>query len=319
MSTTLRLGSVLGMLALVAGAAACGGEAMPVTAAAPASGPPLAGAPAPPPPPPAMAESSVGPMDGAGPGGMHQPVTAAPRAESGGGSKAASTPQAAPEPQDRPGLGTQWGETRQSRISTVPFVRADSGTPFATAGLFYNDEEGARAMASSAGFRRTSAGSFTVANGLVSLGLRDERGVFFTGFVAGDKSYAVGESGRRYTIVVHNNTDSRLECVLSVDGLDVLDGKTASYGKRGYLVDPRGDLEVDGFRQSTDTVAAFRFGSVRGSYANQKHGDTRNVGVIGLAIFNEQGTHPVPFNQQEVDRRNNANPFPGQFATPPGS
>ena len=66
-----------------------------------------------------------------------------------------------------------------------------------------------------------------------------------------------------------------------------------------------------------DTVAAFRFGSVRGSYAAQKTGDSRNVGVIGVAIFNERGTNPFNSSSDEAQRRRDANPFPGQFATPP--
>ncbi len=64
-----------------------------------------------------------------------------------------------------------------------------------------------------------------------------------------------------------------------------------------------------------DAVAAFRFGPVRESYANEKYHDTRNVGVIGIALFNEIGTNPWTWN--EVRRRLRANPFPGQFATPP--
>jgi hypothetical protein len=126
----------------------------------------------------------------------------------------------------------------------------------------------------------------------------------------------VGESGERYSIVLRNNTSVRLEVVLSVDGLDVLDGKSASFAKRGYIMDPRDEVEVDGFRQSLDEVAAFRFGSVRGSYVGQKTGDTRNVGVIGIALFNEAGSNPV-WTPEEVQRRREANPFPGQFATPP--
>ena len=158
---------------------------------------------------------------------------------------------------------------------------------------------------------------FSVAGGLVSVGLRDESGRFFTGFSAGGHNYSVGESGHRYTVVLRNNTNFRLEAVLSVDGLDVLDGKAAAFAKRGYIMDPRSELEIDGFRQSMDAVAAFRFGSVRGSYAGQKTGDTRNVGVIGVALFNEIGTNPVPWTPEEVQRRRDANPFPGQFATPP--
>ena len=258
--------------------------------------------------------------EGSGPGAPPSTSPSQPSGGVAGESRAAPKKMdSAPEPSDRPGLGTQWGESRDSRITTVPFVRADQGTPFATASVYYNDAEGANAMASASGFRRTGAGAFTVANGSVNVGLRDEHRSFLSGFIAGDRSYVIGEAGRRYTIVIKNRTNARFECIISVDGLDVLDGKAAAFSKRGYLVDPGGELEVDGFRQSTEQVAAFRFGSVRGSYANQKHGETRNVGVIGVALFNERGSNPVPWSPEEVNRRNDANPFPGQFATPPGS
>ncbi|MDI1449287.1 hypothetical protein [Polyangium sp. 6x1] len=223
-----------------------------------------------------------------------------------------------PEPQNRPGLGTEWGETRSSSITTVAFQRAEPTSPFSMASMFYNDEEGARAMANAAGFRRTSGGVTPVAGGALLIGLRDENGAFLNGFVASDKTYTVGEAGRRYTIVIRNRTPNRIECVVSVDGLDVIDGRAASFSKRGYLVQPHGELEIDGFRQSVDAVAAFRFGSVRGSYAAKKSGgDSRNVGVIGFAFFHERGTNPFPWTNDEVNKRHDANPFPGQFATPP--
>jgi hypothetical protein len=224
---------------------------------------------------------------------------------------------AAADPAARPGLGTEWGETRTSRISNVTFLRADAATPFTTAALFYNDEQGARAMAGVAGFQRTPAQAFPMAGGAVAIGLRSESGRFLSGFTAGERRFVVGEAGIRYSIVLRNLTPNRFECVVSVDGLDVLDGKAASFSKRGYILDPHGELEIDGFRQSMEEVAAFRFGSVRGSYANQKHGDARNVGVIGVALFHERGT--APWTPDEVNRRNQANPFPGQFAKPPGT
>jgi hypothetical protein len=251
---------------------------------------------------------------------------AAPRAEAGTASapvreqswRDAKKADKAMEPErraDRPGLGTEWGETRVSSISRVSFERADPSSPFTALALNYNDQQGANAMASAS---RESVGSFDMASGLVTVALRDEHGRFFRGFVSGQRDYVIGEAGRRYTIVLHNNTDHRLEAVLSVDGLDVMDGKAASFGKRGYILDPRGDLEVDGFRQSTDTVAAFRFGSVRNSYAGQKTGDTRNVGVIGVALFHEAGSAQPVWSNEEIRRRRNANPFPAEFATPPG-
>lgn len=215
----------------------------------------------------------------------------------------------------RPGLGTEWGETRYSSISRVSFERADAGSPFASLSLFYNDRAGANAMAS---VHRALGSSFSVAGGLVSVELRGEGGRPLHGFVSAGRSTVLGEAGQRYAIVLKNHTASRFEVVLSVDGLDVMDGKSASFDKRGYILDGHGELEVDGFRQSTATVAAFRFGAVRDSYAEQKHGDSRNVGVIGVALFHEQGVPQPVWSADEIRRRKSANPFPGTFATPPG-
>jgi hypothetical protein len=244
------------------------------------------------------------------------PSPAASAAPTWTGDRAGEVAQA--EQPTRPGLGTEWGETLNSRITSTPFIRADSSSAFAMSSMFYNDATGARAMANANGTPRATSGTFSMAGGIISMGLRDENGHFLSGWVSGDKNYVIGEAGTRYTIVLRNRSPFRFEVVLSVDGLDVIDGKDASFTKRGYILDPRGELEVEGFRQSVDQVAAFRFGSVSGSYANQKHGETRNVGVVGVALFHERGTDPSSWSDNEVDIRHNANPFPGQFATPPG-
>lgn len=217
-------------------------------------------------------------------------------------------------PQDRPGLGTKWGETRISRVASTAFERA-SKQPLAVAAINYNNAAGIRAMAGAVEWRREWPRLRTSAGSLVSVGLRDQSGNFLPGLSIGDRWFVVGEEGRRYSIVVRNRTALRLEVVLSVDGLDVIDGRPASFRKRGYLIDPHRQLVVEGFRQSTEAVAAFRFGPVRESYAQQKYGDTRNVGVIGVAIFNERGTNP--WTDREVEKRLKADPFPGRFATPP--
>jgi hypothetical protein len=245
---------------------------------------------------------------------------ASPPAQAGGAmadDRAAPSVAAEPEKRDRPGLGTEWGETLSSRITTVSFERADASQPMAVAQVFYNDEEGVREMTERSRFPRSSTDAFSIAGGAVRVALRDQGGGFLSGFTAGSKNLIIGDSGRRYTIVLKNETDRRFECVVSVDGLDVIDGAEASFQKRGYLLDPHAELEIDGFRQSVDEVAAFRFGSVRDSYSNQKHGTTRNVGVIGVALFHERGTDPSRWTDEEIERRNSADPFPGRFATPP--
>ena len=261
------------------------------------------------------------PAASASPGWFDAPQAAPPATATQGGwsnDSGGEVAREAPSPM-RPGLGTEWGETMNSRITSTPFIRGDARSPFSTTSMFYNDASGITAMVNAAGTPKATAGTFSIGGGIVTVGLRDENGKFLTGYVSGGKNYVQGEAGTRYSIVMRNRSPFRFEVVLSVDGLDVLDGKDASFAKRGYILDPRGELEVEGFRQSMDQVAAFRFGSVASSYSNQKHGETRNVGVIGVALFHERGSDPWSWSSTstEVDTRHNANPFPGQFATPP--
>lgn len=229
-------------------------------------------------------------------------------------SPSAARSRYASAPVERPGLATRWGETRTSRVTATSFRRANASRPLATAAIYYNDASGIRAMAAASSPRRTPPQVRGDAGSLLTIEVRDGNNRLLPGLAVGERWFVVGEHGQRYVIVLHNRSEFRLEGVLSVDGLDVLDGRPASPRKRGYIIPPQGTIRVDGFRQSTEAVAAFRFGSVSESYANQKYGDTRNVGVIGIAIFHEYGTTPL---DEEARRRLRANPFPGRFATPP--
>ena len=213
---------------------------------------------------------------------------------------------------DRPGLGTSWGESVSAPISFAPFVRA-GGTPWAEVLLHYNDAQGVDAHASYLGSYPQPLEVFA-GDGSVSVALVDEAGRTLPGYAAGGRSLVIGEDGQRYRIVVRNATTARFEIVASVDGLDVIDGHPADPNRRGYIVDPRGVLVIDGFRTSDDAVAAFRFGKVADSYAAQTSGD-RNVGVVGMAIFAERG---AVWSPAELGRRDSADPFPDRgYAMPP--
>jgi hypothetical protein len=231
------------------------------------------------------------------------------------GSQAAASANFAQPPPDRPGLGTKWGETRKSASSATTFLRATPNNPLVTAELFYNDRAGIKAMATVSELRRGWPILREPIASLLSIGLKDQSGRFLPGLIVGDRWFAVGEEGRSYSIVLKNRSDFRLEAVISVDGLDVLDGRPASLRKRGYVVAPHRSLVVEGFRRNNESVAAFRFGPVRESYAQEKYRDTQNVGVIGIALFNERGTYPL--TDREIRKRLRANPFPNRFATPP--
>ena len=118
--------------------------------------------------------------------------------------------------------------------------------------------------------------------------------------------YVHGAHGQRYTIRVTNPTSQRIEAVVSVDGLDVIDGESGDLRKRGYVVPAHGTVLIEGWRTSLADVASFRFSSVKGSYAGRK-GKARNVGVIAVAIFAEQAApqiivdEPVDYYYEDDD------------------
>jgi hypothetical protein len=128
------------------------------------------------------------------------------------------------------------------------------------------------------------------------------------------RQFLLGSAGDRYTIRLVNPTPTRIEAVVSVDGLDVLDGKTASLSKRGYVVPAFGTATIDGWRTSMDSVASFRFSSVRDSYAARTGGD-RNVGVIGVACFRERPPAPVHWRAAVPPSAAGAAPAPSPEAS----
>jgi hypothetical protein len=257
--------------------------------AQPSSAPPAGDAAMSPPPPPSTVEAE----------------------SSGSSSSHWNTPE--PAPRNRPGLGTEWGESRDSRIREVSFFRNDPDRPFASASLFYNDRQGVEALAAWHGgtphFHDISA-----VNGAITVSVRDAWGEPLDALHVGDRTYVVGQEGERYSIVIANHTSRRFEAVATVDGLDVINGQTGSFGNRGYVLMPRATLEIDGFRKSEEQVAAFRFAKVRDSYAAQR-GEARNVGVIGIAFFAERGDD---WDTADLRTRDTASPFPNErFAPPP--
>ncbi len=222
------------------------------------------------------------------------------------------------EPKDRRGLATSFGETLDSQVVYQDFKRGFLAKPFAVGVLHYNDGPGAEAMAAQIGGAVPFSGDMvTTAKGVADWGLKSPNSGYLGGYLADDKVILEGREGDRYAIMLKNNTRQPLEFVLSVDGLDVIDGHPASYKKRGYVVGPKRILEVKGFRTSTSQVAAFQFGQVSNAYAVRRHGDARNVGVIGVAVFSAGGKNPWTAPRGDPQREE-ADPFPAQrFAIPP--
>ncbi len=105
--------------------------------------------------------------------------------------------------------------------------------------------------------------------------------------------WIAGEPGARYGIELRNDSRERLLNVVSVDGVNVITGETASPDQAGYVLDPYQRYDVNGWRKSRKEIAAFEFTSLPRSYA-ARTGRPDDVGVIGVAVFRERQVSVLP-------------------------
>ncbi|MEN8773512.1 MAG: hypothetical protein ABF379_04715 [Akkermansiaceae bacterium] len=208
---------------------------------------------------------------------------------------------AAPIKKERTGIATGWGKEVESSMSYTDFRRATTKPKYVSM-IRYNDNEGAREMGVDRG--TSGDGMQKTAGGLLEWGMYSGWSMLDNYRWRGSR-FVIGKKGRDYRLRLKNLSDVRLEVVLTVDGLDVIDGQSGSTKKRGYIIAPGKTLDIRGFRTSHEKVVTFRFSSVATSYANLRHGDTRNVGVVGLALFTERGREPGA----ESRARQEARPF----------
>lgn len=121
--------------------------------------------------------------------------------------------------------------------------------------------------------------------------------------------YVAGTPGDKYAVAVRNKTEQRLMAVISVDGVNVVSGETAAPTQTGYVLGAGFNYAINGWRKSTDEVAAFVFTALPDSYAARTE-RPGNVGVIGVAVFREyQPPRPAPWSA----------PWPAPGSAPYGS
>ena len=91
------------------------------------------------------------------------------------------------------------------------------------------------------------------------------------------KAYVVGKPGNEYQIGVRNRAGGDLLAVISVDGVNVVTGETASPDQTGYVFNRGGGYDIRGWRKSLTRTAAFYFTTLPDAYASRT-GRPDNVG-----------------------------------------
>ncbi len=109
-------------------------------------------------------------------------------------------------------------------------------------------------------------------------------------FYSNGKFYIAGKVGDNYEINICGKRGGlgRQLYVVSVDGLNVINGEPASYNQPGYVVSNGQCSKIKGWRKNMNEEAKFVLTSSSNSYSARTNNDTRNIGVIGFALFNEE-------------------------------
>jgi len=133
-----------------------------------------------------------------------------------------------------------------------------------------------------------AAAPSTHAGGLLDLAVVDrDTGETLRTYSHHGKLYVAGTPGHRYSVRMTNRTGGRVLTILSVDGVNAITGQTAGTNQSGYVLSPWESADIAGWRKSDDEIAQFNFTSLPDSYA-ARTGRPANVGVIGVAVFNER-------------------------------
>lgn len=129
------------------------------------------------------------------------------------------------------------------------------------------------------------------------------------------RAWVVGHPGNEYAVRIRNRQRADLLGVISVDGVNVVTGETASTAQGGYVFAPRRQFDISGWRKNLASTAAFYFTALPDSYA-ARTGRPDNVGVIGVALYRRKeapppvlqpGT-PEPFSSGALSRKEAASP-----------
>lgn len=110
------------------------------------------------------------------------------------------------------------------------------------------------------------------------------------------RTYIEAKEGSEYALEIKNNSWEKVLAVVSVDGLNILDGEAANENGAGYVIDRYCAQKFFGFQYSNEKVATFKFGAFGakddkgnplGYAASKGDGSEKNAGIIGVRIWDE--------------------------------
>ncbi|MBR1374588.1 MAG: membrane lipoprotein lipid attachment site-containing protein [Cardiobacteriaceae bacterium] len=208
-------------------------------------------------------------------------------------------------------LGTKWGDEIESKVTSVNLQRT-TNSPIDMNTIRYRANKPAASK---------NINNISLAAGRISLTVQGDYGNFALYRLNGNY-FLQGRDNEAYSLHYQNNSSQTFEIVASVDGINVLNGQSASKYDSGYVLKPYSSLTIAGFRKDANSVASFIFTSKKADTyaAHNKNANVQNTGVIGTAIYELKQAK----NESSPHFPKTANPFPndayeeqGKFAPLP--
>lgn len=109
-----------------------------------------------------------------------------------------------------------------------------------------------------------------------------------TEYKSGNNTFIEGRMGSEFEIEIRNHTPNRVMAIVSVDGLSVINGDSASQESPGYVIAGYGSIKIPGWKLNGQSAAKFTFSGKRDSYSQLSSGASHNCGVIGVMVWSEK-------------------------------
>ena len=135
--------------------------------------------------------------------------------------------------------------------------------------------------------------------------------------------YFQASKGRNYGIRLTNQTGERVGVLLTVDGLNVINGNLSSQSRHEpmYVLDPWESTVIQGWRTSLNEVRRFVFVDEQRSYAERTGQGNGDLGWLRVTTFRENGAWQrfKPQVRRELDefKQNSDGQRAPESATPP--
>jgi len=131
---------------------------------------------------------------------------------------------------------------------------------------------------------------------------------------AWDKSYFQAFKGKNYSLVVRNTTGQRVGVLISVDGINVVNGQRSSLSNHEsmYVLDAWESATIQGWRTSLRDVRRFVFVDEARSYASRTDQANGDMGWIRVLSFREQQPVTWRYDRPKVRERSEMDELGGR-------